>query len=446
MRMGSICRRSAAAAALVLLAPVAAALGPAGCGKPQPISAEARRLAVIGIDAADWNHLDPLLAAGRLPRLAAFLAEATAVDMLSFVPLEKSPVLWASIATGLPPAGHGVGGFVQGDEQRPVRGAAWRAPALWDIAGAAGLSTQVIGYWATHPARPVAGTMVSDYFTFGARSPSVSAGAVWPDSLGPVLLPLQVEPESLTLEDLGRFVDLAALRGREESYRMQLRDLRSTYAADLSYLAVGRELARRGPADLFVIYLRGPDLIFHRFWRFHETDKSPAPVTPEERAIFGQVVTRYYEFIDEALGEMLSWFPPDRQVAVVSDHGFHGPRHRKRGWVLGTEEHRREGILAVRSPLYAADHGARPPRGRCELLDIAPTLLAMLELPPSREMPGAPLGEGLQGQGRRLVARLERDRVESYGALAPAAGGEVAEDPEVDEEIRRQLRSLGYIK
>jgi hypothetical protein len=41
---------------------------------------------------------------------------------------------------------------------------------------------------------------------------------------------------------------------------------------------------------------------------------------------------------------------------------------------------------------------------------------------------------------------MESQRVDSYLPLRPAVGPEGERDPGVDEEIRKQLRSLGYIK
>lgn len=417
----------------------------AGCGQRDAAGPVERRLTVIGIDAADWIPADSLLAEGRLPHLRALLAQGTAVDMLSLVPLEKSPLLWASIATGLRPAQHRVAGFVEDDGVTPRRGSAWPVPAIWDVAAAAGLRTTVIGWWVTHPARPVAGVMVSDYLPYAANRQVPLAGLVEPAALGPELAALRVDPGAITLEELGRFVNLPALAGREEQYAKELRELRAIWAADRSYLAVGRHLAQTRPADgdLFLLYLRGLDMVCHQYWRYWQPDKSSLEVSAEERAIFGGVVKRYYEFADEMIGEALSWFPPDRPVVVLSDHGFYGSRHRKRGWTLGTEEHRREGVFVVRAPAYAA--GARG--GNLELLDVAPTLLSLLGLPASREMPGRIMTAGLTRAGRSAAERLEKGRVESYQALRPAPGdSNRAGDPAVDEAIRQQLRSLGYIQ
>ncbi len=419
-----------------------------GCGRRAPAPAE-RRLVVLGIDAADWIPLDSLLAAGRMPHFQQLLTQSTRADLLSFVPLEKSPVLWASIATGLQPADHGVGGFVKeaaGDgRQTPTRSNAWRVPAFWDIANAAGLRSDVIGWWVTHPARAIQGVMVSDYLPWLETGRTALSGLTAPDSLQPQVAALRVAPEDITEAELGRFIDPEVLARvpRTPAIEYHLQRLRELYAGDRSYLEIGRWLAARDEAPLFVLYLRGLDMVSHDFWPFWQTDRSPAPATPDELALFGQVVPRYYMFVDEMLGEVMSWFPPDRPFVVLSDHGFYGGRQRKRGWTMGAEQHRREGIFVVRSPWHAA--GARD--GTVDLIDAAPTFLMLLGLPASAEMPGRPFAAELNAEGRRFLKRIERHRVPSYQALAPRARADTAGvDPQVDEAIRQQLRSLGYLK
>ena len=442
---GRVGRRTALAICGATLGLLAVA---GGCGGRAPAPAE-RRLVVIGIDAADWIPIDSLLAAGRMPHFQQLLTQSTRADLLSFVPLEKSPLLWASIATGRKPADHGVGGFVKedaaGGDQTPTRGNAWRAPAFWDVANAAGLRSDVIGWWVTHPARAIQGVMVSDYLPWSMAGRVALDGLTAPDSLQPQVVARRVAPETVTDADLGRFIDPEALARvpRTPAIDRQLQTLRALYAADRSYLEIGRWLAARDDAPLFVLYLRGLDLVCHEFWRFWRTDRNPVPVPPDERALFGQVVPRYYMYVDEMLGEMRSWFPPDRPLVVLSDHGFYGGRQRKRGWTLGTEQHRREGIFVVRSPWHAA--GARG--GTVDLLDAAPTFLMLLGLPASAEMPGRPFAAALNADGRRFLKRIEQHRVPSYQSLAARAGADTAGvDPQVDEAIRQQLRSLGYIK
>ena len=120
-----------------------------GCGGDRngPADREAHKLLVIGIDSADWRILDPLLEQGRMPHLKEFMTQASSGRMKTFIPLQKSPVLWASICTGVEPEVHGIHNFVKGEDERPVTGSAWHAPALWDILTAADRSTAVMGMW-----------------------------------------------------------------------------------------------------------------------------------------------------------------------------------------------------------------------------------------------------------------------------------------------------------
>ncbi|PID78898.1 hypothetical protein CSA17_06230 [bacterium DOLJORAL78_65_58] len=411
----------------------------AGCGtgdKNAPAAAE--KLLVIGIDSADWRLLDPMLKEGRLPHLAAFRKNSASGRMRTFFPLEKSPVLWASICTGVQPAVHGIHHFVKGQDAKPVTSSAWYAPALWDILGAAQRSTALVGMWTTYPARPIAGVMVSDYVPYSKGRQKPLEGLCYPDSLSEMVMRLRVDAEEVTDEQLAMFIPAQQLAMAREKYPHEVDKLASVFAADLTYLNINRELARGDAYDLFFFYLRGPDMISHYFYKYLTPEQGTYHPKPDALDAFSQVVKRYYDWSDTVLGEVLSWFPADRQAVVVSDHGFYGPR--KTG-DKGTAEHSEWGIFLVRSPMYEA--GAR--FSQLELLDICPTLLALLGMPPAEDMPGLILDQALTPEGRKRVARLEDHRVPTYMPLRPAAGPGVQVDESVNEEIRKQLRSLGYI-
>ena len=402
--------------------------------------AASSRLLFIGIDSADWRLLDPLMAEGRLPALKAFRAQAASGRMQTFYPLEKSPLLWASICTGVEPAVHGVTDFVRGSSQKPVTGSAWHAPALWDILGAAGRSTFVSGMWTTFPARPIEGIMVSDYLPYGREREKPLAGLVAPDSLAAAVVACRVDPASLTAGQLARFLPARAdVAEAEQRWPLQMQKLRDIWAADLGYLEVARRLRQARDFDFFLFYLRGPDMISHGFYHYLAIADADWHGDAAEHAMFREVVQRYYDWTDEAVGEVLSWFPPDYPTVIASDHGFYGPRPEGKG----TVEHSEWGIFLVRSPLYEAGASF----GHLQLLDICPTVLTLLDLPPARDMKGKVLATGTTARGRERVAHIEEHRVESYLALRPAAGEAAPEvDDKVEEEIRRQLRSLGYIK
>ncbi len=431
--------RGSVLAGLMLLAVLLPAAGCGGGGKAVAAGKAPAKLLVIGLDSADFTLLDPLMAEGRLPHLKAFRAQAASGRMQSFYPLEKSPLLWASICTGVMPAVHGIDNFVKGDEEKPVTGSAWRAPAIWDIIGAAGRTTYVGGMWVTYPARPIKGVMVSDYLPYGSGRERPLAGLVSPDSLTDNVVACRVDPQSFTPAQLARFfpqgVDVVSL---EKQYPEQFQQLRNIWAADLGYLAVARQVKDQHADDLFFFYLRGPDMISHGFYHYRAIAPADWHRDPAERAAFTELVPRYYDWVDEAVGEVLSWFPADHPTVIVSDHGFHGPRNQGKG----TVEHAEYGIFMVRSPLYVAGGNI----ARVKLMDICPTMLALLDLPPAKDMPGAIVAEALSPMGQGRVPHIEKNRVTSYLALRPATVGQGETDEKVDEEIRKQLRSLGYIK
>jgi len=411
-----------------------------GCGgKEKAVDPEARKLLVIGIDSADWRLLNPMMDEGRLPNLKAFMAQSNHGRMKTFFPLEKSPLLWASIVTGVKPEVHGIQNFVKGSGQKPVTGSSWYAPALWDMIGAAGMSTAVAGMWTTYPARPIDGVMVSDYLPYGRRRDKPLANLVYPDSLTDKVVALRVDPDSLTPDVLLPFLNGDNLAEIEAVYPRNIQKLRDILAADMGYFEVMRMLAETGDFDLFFFYLRGPDMISHHFYQFMTPERMGGRLEENEIAIFKDVVKRYYDWSDEITGEVLGWFPPDRQAVILSDHGFYGPRA---SGDKGAQEHSEWGIFLVRSPMYEADREF----GHLELLDICPTFLALMGMPPAKDMPGRILSDGATGPGLKRIEKMEQQRVDSYMPLRPAVGPEGERDEEVDEEIRKQLRSLGYIK
>src|SRR6185369_419980 len=124
------------------------------------------RVIVLGLDGVDPDAVDQLSAEGQLPNFAALRAGGAYGRLASAPPL-LSPIVWTTIATGKPPDQHRIADFVavkqQTGEQLPVTSQMRRVKALWNILSDTGRSTSVVGWWATWPAEPVRGTVVSDH-------------------------------------------------------------------------------------------------------------------------------------------------------------------------------------------------------------------------------------------------------------------------------------------
>src|SRR5436305_13393095 len=125
-----------------------------------------RRVLLIGWDSADWEMIDPLLERGQMPALARLLADGVRGNLATLQPV-LSPMLWTSIATGKRADTHGICGFTEplpdASGIGPVRSTSRKCKAIWNILTQTGLKTNVVGWFASHPAEPINGIMVSDH-------------------------------------------------------------------------------------------------------------------------------------------------------------------------------------------------------------------------------------------------------------------------------------------
>src|SRR5258708_11178113 len=109
-----------------------------------------RPIILLGLDAADWLAIDPLLAAGKLPTFARLKTAGRTGILVSTPPL-VSPIVWTTIATGRRPEDHRVLDFMVDlpvGGQAPITAAAPPLPGLWSIFSAPGRRGGVVGWWA----------------------------------------------------------------------------------------------------------------------------------------------------------------------------------------------------------------------------------------------------------------------------------------------------------
>src|SRR5437763_7139576 len=104
------------------------------------------RVAVFALDGADWELISELADDGRVPNLKALAQGGTTASVQSIQPM-VSPMLWTTVATGLPPDRHGVLDYVDPSLHIPVNAYSRRAPALWEIADSFGRSALVSNWW-----------------------------------------------------------------------------------------------------------------------------------------------------------------------------------------------------------------------------------------------------------------------------------------------------------
>jgi hypothetical protein len=469
-------RRTGRAARLAAGALLACALGVLGCG-------DARRapsgppVLLFAVDGLEWNVMLPLLQQGELPAFADLMRRGTFGELESMRPT-WSPVIWTTIATGKRPGKHGIEGFVYGVEvdgalePRVFNSGHRKTKAFWNILSDHGRSVDVVGWWITYPAEPIDGLMVSQTNTTAALLER-DEGAILKGTLQEGV-PRQVWPASREAEVLAILERVeATLDARlEQHYGTRPHPLgtleqavwdesRWAFRADETYLEIADARLDEPPADLTAVYVGGPDVIGHRFWRYAYPQEFAYPPDARQIENFGGLLADSYRRVDRALAAMLAALPPDATVVVVSDHGMHAdrvggqfaPDAEREGRLSGNHTGAPPGVLLAAGPRIAAraaDAPAIEMLARADLprlggvLDVLPTLLALLELPLGEDMPGAPMAAVLDAA---WLAAHPPSRIPTHDddAWRAAHARLKAESIDLDERLE-QLRALGYIR
>jgi hypothetical protein len=425
---------------------VAAAVAVAGSScSPSGGGREAPEVVILGIDGFDWNLVDPLVEAGEMPVVERLLAEGTRADLLTLVPLEKSPVIWTTIATGRLPGERGRGFLVPTEDDRTGETrqvyTAWHRThrAFWNILSERGRTVSVLGWLETWPAEEVNGTIVTDYVKYFVEQSGTDAGSdrrTWPDLLYEEIDSLVVYPSDLPDSELAPFLGEDPPADRPKVIRDKLNVLRWVWAGDLTFTAVARRFLRERPEETMAVYLRGPDAICHDFWG----DRVQAAESGEP-GLFGDTIDAYFRETDRQLGEILEEIDLSRTtVILISDHGFQGPRTALDGSLrFGIYMHRELGTVLVAGP-WAAGKGVRV--GGARVQDVLPTLLHGLGLPVAADLDGVVAMQLLGPEGGR-----ERpvEIIPTFETGDRSRDEEAPESPVADE-IREQVEALGYVE
>ena len=386
------------------------------------------RVAIIGVDGCEWDKLGPLVESGRLPNFRRLMESGSYGPLRSLEPL-ISPQIWTSMATGKGPDKHGIEDFVN-EQGVPVNASMRSAETLWNMASRGGATVGVVGWYVTWPAERVNGFLLSDRVHSLLRGPTQIAQS------------MTGRPTNQRLESFGAFSFDPSYKSFPESdlryqqNRIVDEPLRWGYLRDAIYARLSDTLLPLYSPDLSAVYLRGVDFVQHFFWQY--SDPEPFGGVPEPYLeAYGDVIDNYYVYSDRLLGGLLDALGDDVNILIVSDHGFQ-PRldaDPRRPQLTGA--HDLDGVLIASGPDIRRS-------GRftgATVLDIAPTALALMGLPTAEDMDGRVLMEiitedHLRAYPPSVIPTYERD-----GETEP---GEVGST--MDESIRDQLRSLGYIE
>ncbi|MFQ5876140.1 MAG: tetratricopeptide repeat protein [Acidobacteriota bacterium] len=417
------------------------------------------KVLLIGLDGADWNIIDPLIASGRVPNLARLARSGVRGRLRTITPM-LSPVVWTSVATGVLPGRHGIIDFVASvdgeGEHVPVTSTLRKVKAIWNILGERGVEVGVVGWWATFPAEPVNGFVVTDRVAYQLSGPRLKVeatgeGMVHPPDAGGLVASLRVRPETIRRRELLRYIRLGSVDGPLSPDEARLVDeFKTVLAGGDTYARAAVALAKRFEPRFLAFYLEGTDTVAHLFMPY----APPALEGIGRRAarLFGSTVERYYRHADAIVGRLVEEAGPDTAVIVCSDHGFRTGENRpltdsRIGFGQAADWHRKYGIVILHGPPFRSGHRLR----EASVLDITPTVLALYGLPVAEDMDGRPIMEAFSSDflDRHPVAYRETYEGGATAAIRTddgRAAGPIPRDPEGERRIREKLQSLGYLR
>jgi predicted AlkP superfamily phosphohydrolase/phosphomutase len=258
----------------------------------------ANRALVIGWDGADWDVLDPLLAAGELPALQELVGRGQRGVSRSCMP-SHSWAAWPTFLTGRDPAGHGVFDILEyrpGVARRlPVSFRSILAPTWPQRLSEAGKTSLVVNVPLTYPAPEIRGVVV-------AGGP-VPPGTIYshPADAGP-RLGWPINGGSWT-----------TFRNRPVELVEELEDLTRKRAAAM------RTLLDEEPWDAACLVFVSPDRAQHCLLEYvHPDHPSYLSVASTEVA---QRVRGLYRLLDDELASLLERVDDEDLVVLMSDHG-----------------------------------------------------------------------------------------------------------------------------
>ena len=402
------------------------------------------KVLLIGWDAADWKVINPLMEAGLMPSLQSLVEEGVMGKLATLDPV-LSPMLWTSIATGKRPYKHGIHGFTEpvpgGKGIRPIYNTNRNCKAIWNILTQENKKSHIVGWFPSHPAEPINGTMISNFYQRPEmredRAWEIPNGAVHPEEKTDFYKKLRVHPNEMQASHIFPFVPNLEKVDQINDPRLSI--ITSNLAATATLHCAATYILEYEEWDFVAVYFDAIDHLCHGFMKYHPPKRDHIPLQDYE--LYKDVVNSIYRFHDMMLGRYLELIDDDTTVMLVSDHGFHPGDNRPA--VLPKEptapaiEHSPYGVIAMKGPGIKKDElvfGA-------SLLDVTPTLLHIFGLPAANDM-----------DGKVLIHAFESNEVlnpiESWESVAGEDGrhkpDKIVSAEDMDAELK-QLIELGYI-
>ncbi|MFA6475384.1 MAG: alkaline phosphatase family protein [Patescibacteria group bacterium] len=255
----------------------------------------ARRCAVIGLDGATFELLDPLMQQGYMPTLHHLCTQGVRAPLRSTMPPYTAPA-WTTFATGVNPGKHGCYDFLLPTndlEQFDLCNSTHiRTKTIYEILHDQGKRSILINLPNSYPPKLTTPT-ITDMLTIGDN-------CVFPASLKdkyPSLKKYRLSPN-----------EALNVKGKYAEY------VDDIIALESDHMVAVKQLWQNEPWDLFYYLFSSTDWISHALY-----NKLLDGTFPKGYELF--------KYIDEQLAWFKNNLPADTDLYVLSDHGFKVYQH-----------------------------------------------------------------------------------------------------------------------
>jgi len=171
-----------------------------------------------------------------------------------------------------------------------------KEPKVWDIIAEKGLKSCILGLPPTYPVQPLNGYLVSGFIT-----PDITSNYTYPPELkeeikehiGKYILDVNFRVDDKTIL-LNEIYDMTKVQFKTVKYLMQTKDW-----------------------DYFKFVIIGLDRFHHAFWKYYDKTHNKY----EKGNKFEGEMRKYYQYLDQEVGEILDIVGEHTITMVVSDHG-----------------------------------------------------------------------------------------------------------------------------
>ncbi len=171
-----------------------------------------------------------------------------------------------------------------------------KEPKVWEILTEKGLKSCILGLPPTYPVQPLNGYLVSGFIT-----PDITSSYTYP----PIL-------KEEIKEKVGKYILDVNFRVEDKTILLkEIYEMTKVQFKTVKYLMQNKDW------DYFKFVIIGLDRFHHAFWKFY--DKKHPKHEPGNR--FENEMRKYYQYLDQEVGEILDLTDENTITMIVSDHG-----------------------------------------------------------------------------------------------------------------------------